>query len=374
MSYHSSFQDLPSIPEKTDAGFESLAAVADGIEYKRLLELLDPQPSRWTLEVVYETGSTNADLAAWLKSARWIPFDPRVRVAYSQTAGRGRHSRPWLSTPGNALLFSLAHLIPRTPNRLSGLSLAVGATIVEGLRTLPLDDNRQILIKWPNDILLDGEKLAGVLVETVWSTQDATALVVGVGLNINSADSLVKQIESSHEILRAASPLMPSALSSAWPHVALTPVLGAVLNALAVGLERFGQHGFEPFRNTWISVNAYVGQEVVIFGHRGEVARGIVYGVDEKGQLLIRTPQEIRAIATGDVSLRLSENIPTSAKPVSSAFSYEERLNKLSIANTSVIKRYLPNCLPGIRLDPTHPSPRSSSSSTQPAAECSHKQ
>ncbi|SIT71784.1 MULTISPECIES: biotin--[acetyl-CoA-carboxylase] ligase [Burkholderiaceae] len=314
MSDPSSLQDSPGIPGETTASGDPRPA-ARHIERERLLELLDPWPSRWAIEVVYETGSTNADLAARLKKARGVPFEPSVRVAYSQTAGRGRRGRPWLATPGNALLFSLGYLMPRAPARLAGLSLALGAMIVDGLRTLPLDDSGRLSLKWPNDILLDGAKLAGVLVETVWSTRDATALVVGVGLNINGANELEQQIASLHETLRATLPTMPGALSRAWPHAALTPVLGAVLNALAVGLERFGRHGFEPFRDAWIAEHAYAGQEVVVLEQGDEMARGTAYGVDEQGQLLIRTPQAIRAIATGDVSLRLAASIDAPAQP-----------------------------------------------------------
>ncbi|WP_225721328.1 biotin--[acetyl-CoA-carboxylase] ligase [Candidatus Vallotiella sp. (ex Adelges kitamiensis)] len=355
MSNHPSPKKLSSLLGESGAGYGLPLAIAGGIEYKQLLELLDPQPSSWALEVVYETGSTNADLAARLKAARRIPFDPHVRVAYSQTAGRGRRSRPWLATPGNALLFSISHLMPRTPDQLSGLSLALGATIVDGLRTLPLNDVRRLLIKWPNDILLDGAKLAGVLVETVWNTCDATALVVGVGLNITSTDSLAQQIALSHKAFSTTSPLMPSALSSAWPHATLTPVLGAVLNALAIGLERFGQYGFEPFLDTWIAVHAYIGQEVLVLGQGGEVAQGIAYGIDEKGRLLIRTPQEIRAITTGDVSLRLSQNITTLSHPASDLFSYKAHINRLSTANASIVEQHAPR-LPICGASAPHPS------------------
>ncbi|KAG0163533.1 hypothetical protein DFQ30_011404 [Apophysomyces sp. BC1015] len=309
MSDHPSLPNPPGGPGDSD----SSVAAARRIERERLIERLDPQPSRWALEVVPETGSTNADLVARLKEARAVPFEPCVRVAYSQTAGRGRRGRRWLATPGNALLFSVGYRMPRAPQQLAGLSLAIGATIVDALRTLPLDGNARLALKWPNDILLDGAKLAGMLIEQAWSTRDATALVIGVGLNVHGADALEQQIASLHETLRATPPIVPSALSRAWPHAALTPVLGAVLNALAVGLERFGRHGFEPFRNAWVDDHAYAGHEVVVLEQGDEIARGIAYGVDAQGQLLIQTPQEIRAIATGDVSLRLAASVAAPA-------------------------------------------------------------
>lgn len=309
MSNHSLPPNPPARPDEAVGAGEPCAVASRRIDRKQLLELLNPRPSRWSLEVVYETGSTSADLATRLKEARGVPFEPCVRVAYSQTAGRGRRGRPWLAAPGNALLFSLGYLMPRAPEQLAGLSLAIGATIVAGLRTLSLEENSQLALKWPNDILLDGKKLAGVLVETVWSTCETTALVIGIGLNVNGADELQQQIASLPETLRSARPTAPAALSQAWPHAALTPVLGAMLNTLCAGLERFGRYGFEPFRDTWINDHAYTGREVVILEQGNEIARGIAQGVDTQGRLLIRTSQEIRTIFTGDVSLRLAAGL-----------------------------------------------------------------
>lgn len=363
MSDYSFPLDSPGIPGKAAASGDSRQTAARRIERERLLELLDPWPSRWALEIVHETGSTNADLAARLKGARGVPFEPSVRVAYSQTAGRGRRGRPWLATPGNALLLSLGYLMPRAPNQLAGLSLALGTTIVAGLRTLPLDSSRRLSLKWPNDILLDGTKLAGVLVETVWSTRDATALVIGVGLNVSSDDELEQQITSLHETLRATLPTLPGALCRAWPHAALTPVLGAVLNALAVGLERFGRHGFEPFHDTWIAEHAYAGQEVVVLEQGDEMARGIAYGVDEQGQLLIRTPQAIRAIATGDVSLRLAASADVPAQPAPSMSACGARTGGLPTAAEST------EGLPRSGLSPSGLSTGGESKSDTPVAE-----
>lgn len=299
----------PLDPAGADEGADPKRAAARRVDRDRLLELLDPQPSQWTLEVVYETGSTNADLVARLKDARGPRFEPCVRIAYSQTAGRGRRGRPWLAMPGDALLFSVGYLLPRGPDKLAGLSLAIGAAIVDGLRVLPLAAGARLALKWPNDILLDGAKLAGVLVESAWSTREETALVIGIGLNVRGADELERQIASLHDTVRANLPTPPTALSRAWPDAALTPALAAVLNALAVALTRFGRNGFAPFREAWLNDHAYADQEVVVLEQGEERARGVACGVDAQGQLLVRTHDGVIAIATGDVSLRLAANL-----------------------------------------------------------------
>ena len=130
---------------------------------------------------------------------------PIVRVAYLQTAGRGRRGRPWYAEPGNALLFSVACVLPRPLEGLAGLSLAVGVALVDGLRSLPVAGPGQIALKWPNDVLLEGDKLAGILIETAWSTDDASAVVIGIGTNVKGADELAAKVGALNADVPAAS-------------------------------------------------------------------------------------------------------------------------------------------------------------------------
>ncbi|NPT44770.1 biotin--[acetyl-CoA-carboxylase] ligase, partial [Paraburkholderia sp. 1N] len=155
------------------------AAASDWrIDRERAVALFGPHAHDWPIEIVEETGSTNADLMTRVKAlprkADALPR-PIVRVAYLQTAGRGRRGRPWYAEPGNALLFSVACVLPRPLEGLAGLSLAVGVALVDGLRALPVAGPGQIALKWPNDVLLEGDKLAGILIETAWNTDDASA-------------------------------------------------------------------------------------------------------------------------------------------------------------------------------------------------------
>jgi BirA family biotin operon repressor/biotin-[acetyl-CoA-carboxylase] ligase len=285
------------------------------IDRDRLL-LQAASPVRdWQIEIVDETGSTNADLMARVKelprSGAAIARKPVVRVAYSQTAGRGRRGRAWVAEPGNALLFSIACVLPRPMEGLSGLSLAIGTAVVEALNGLPLSASARLSLKWPNDVLLDDGKLAGILIETAWHTRDASAVVIGIGINLHGAAALAAQIDAAgrHDPLHMPGS-GPASLSRAWPNANLTDTLAAMLNTLDAALARFAADGFPAFRQPWLAAHAYAGREVVLLEQGVEVARGIAAGIDENGQLQIDTPNGVRTAASGEVSLRLAEQRP----------------------------------------------------------------
>jgi BirA family biotin operon repressor/biotin-[acetyl-CoA-carboxylase] ligase len=289
------------------------------IDRERLLSLIARPVRDWPIDIVDETGSTNADLMAKLKDMpRTAPssaasISPFVRVAYLQTAGRGRRGRAWIAQPGNALLFSTACVLPRPPEGLAGLSLAVGTGVLEALNQLPLSASARLALKWPNDILLDDGKLAGILIETAWHTAKASAVVIGIGINLKGATELAAQLDHDHSRDAAQGPApgnVPASLSRAWPDANLTDTLAAVLNALDATLARFAADGFRPFRQAWLAAHAYAGREVVLLEQGVEVARGMAAGIDDHGQLQIDTPNGMRTAVTGDVSLRLAEQRP----------------------------------------------------------------
>ncbi|MFM0648808.1 biotin--[acetyl-CoA-carboxylase] ligase [Paraburkholderia bryophila] len=281
------------------------------IDRERAVALFGPQAHDWPIEIVEETGSTNADLMTRVKAlphrSNALPR-PLVRVAYLQTAGRGRRGRPWYAEPGNALLFSVACVLPRPLEELAGLSLAVGVALVDGLRSLPVAGPGQIALKWPNDVLLEGDKLAGILIETAWSTDYASAVVIGIGTNVKGADELAAKVGALNaDVPPQARGTVPTALQRALPNANLTDTLAAELNALEPALQRFGAEGFAPFQARWNAVHAYAGREVVLLEQGQEITRGVAAGVDERGQLLLDTPTGRQTISTGDVSLRLAD-------------------------------------------------------------------
>ena len=255
---------------------------------QRLTALSRALAQQVTLEVVAETGSTNADLLAELGRLR----GPKLLVAEMQTAGRGRAGRVWHSAPGATLTFSLAWRFRLPVQALVGLPLAVGVVIAEVLSMFGIDGR----LKWPNDVLKDGSKLAGILIETALAkngNEDVWA-VIGVGLNLAMPDALATQIG------RAAAALPAHALDR-------DQLMAALLDGLADAMGLFEQHGFQLFKERWNRLHAYAGQQVTVLEGERVVHAGSAFGVDDFGRLLLDTAGGRIAVVAGDVSLRIKE-------------------------------------------------------------------
>ncbi|MFZ6843036.1 biotin--[acetyl-CoA-carboxylase] ligase [Undibacterium sp. RuTC16W] len=252
----------------------------------QILLLRDHYGSQVDVEVVQETGSTNADLLARIGHL----YAPVLRVAENQTAGRGRAGRVWHSVSGGMLTFSLAWRFTKSAQALSGLPLAIGVVIAEVLISLGVP----VQLKWPNDVLKENKKLAGILIETAADHVDDDAMwaVIGIGLNLRVPDALEEAIGQA-------------VADAPWlAQMDRNLLLAHLLNALAKALGEFQQQGFAAFMMRWNALHAYAGQAVRIVD-RGEVLHeGTVLGVDESGCLLLQTEASQVTVLAGDVSLR----------------------------------------------------------------------
>lgn len=242
------------------------------------------------VEVVPETGSTNADLLARASQLT----EPVLLVAEHQTAGRGRAGRSWLSSSENSLTFSLAWKFDGGPHALLGLPLAVGVALGDALAGLGV----QVGLKWPNDVLKDGDKLAGILIETQCAPPDhggGTWAVIGIGLNLIMPDEV--------EAL-----LGRSAAGAPWlARMERDVLVAALLDALADALRLFARQGFGAFSARWNLRHAWQGQPVVILDQGQVLHEGLAAGVDDAGRLLLDTAAGRIAVLAGDVSLRLNQ-------------------------------------------------------------------
>jgi len=247
------------------------------------------------VEVVAETGSTNADLLARVTAvdgARLVT--PVLLVAESQTAGRGRAGRPWQTTKTSALTFSLAWKFRRPLHALIGLPLAVGVALAEALGIFGID----VELKWPNDVLRDGAKLAGILIETAQDKgagATGTWTVIGIGVNLTVPPDLQDRIGRA---VADVSELLTHDRER---------LLAILLSALSDALADFDARGFTPFVARWNRLHAYGGRVVRILDDGRVLHEGVAIGVDEQGCFLMDTASGRVAVTAGDVSLRLQE-------------------------------------------------------------------
>jgi BirA family biotin operon repressor/biotin-[acetyl-CoA-carboxylase] ligase len=249
--------------------------------------------SQIDIEIVAETGSTNADLLARLPGAS-TPGPklngPLLRLAERQTAGRGRAGRTWLSAPQASLTFSLAWPFKGPLPRLAGLPLAVGVALAETICALEVP----VQLKWPNDVLRDGAKLAGILVETQNAPDGSIWAVIGCGINLLMPDDLEAQIGRAV----AGAPWLAQ--------MDRNLLLAKLLNTLATVLIEFDAHGFAPLRERWNALHAWHGRWVSIVDQDVVQQQGRAAGVDSWGRLMLDTAQGQVAVLSGDVSLRLT--------------------------------------------------------------------
>lgn len=249
-----------------------------------------PAASHIDIRVVEETGSTNADLLGALDTLS----GPRLLVAKSQTAGRGRAGRSWLSLKGRSLTFSLAWSFRLPVHALIGLPLAVGVSLAESLAAFQVE----VRLKWPNDILHQGRKLAGILIETATVKglpHDASWAVIGIGINMGLPAGMAAEI---------GRPVASIPWLAELEHDML---MATLLSDLAESLARFEHEGLSAFTGRWNALHAYAGQAVTIVDNGVVQHEGMAVGVDATGRFILDTPAGQKAIMAGDVSLRPKE-------------------------------------------------------------------
>jgi len=241
-------------------------------------EAVSPRLPGFTVEVLPQVDSTNTEL---MRRARAGLLEPVLLVAEQQTAGRGRLGRGWASQAGDSLTFSLG--LPLAPNDWSGLSLAVGVSLVESL-------DPRVRLKWPNDLWLDDRKLAGILIETASFGEGPQArryAVVGVGINIARRDA-------------AGLSTPPAWLQELLPGIAAGEALGRVAAPLVQAVQAFETFGFAPFQARFNARDALRDRAVVL----SDGSAGTAHGTTERGALLVHTAAGMTTVTSSEVSVR----------------------------------------------------------------------
>ena len=273
------------------------------------------------VEAVAQTGSTNTDLLDRVRADPSLARVPHVRVAESQTAGRGRMGRAWQARPGASLTFSIGWAL--TPRHGWGaLSLAVGMAVAQTLQPWvagmpPSAGQGRLMLKWPNDLWwfdqepvtpgqrARGRKVAGILIETLplpaglaWAEPGTRWVVVGIGINVRD-----------DQLPREGLPEQGPAGTSLWRPGDDAPALWhRVAPEVCRALLDFEREGFEPIRAAATQRDVLIGQPVTLSS--GPVTQGHCVGLDADGALLIESAHGLQRVVAGEVQVRPDPHAP----------------------------------------------------------------
>jgi BirA family biotin operon repressor/biotin-[acetyl-CoA-carboxylase] ligase len=281
-------------------GVPVAAAAGQGYRLDEPFELLDVSaigealPARQRqaleeLEVYPSVGSTNAEIRA-RPTARQHGV---ALLAERQTSGRGRHGRHWFSPFGRNIYLSLGWRFESGVAELSPLPLLVALAAAQALAEAGLEGH---VIKWPNDLLVNGRKLGGCLVEVQGDAAGPCTAVLGLGVNVRMPGDTggAEKIDQPW-----------TDLASQLSHVSRNGLAAALLSALLDHLSRFERRGFGPFLADWSARDWLAGHRIDV-SHPGGRVQGTARGVSIRGGLIVETTTDVRELHAGEVTLRRS--------------------------------------------------------------------
>lgn len=269
----------------TGKGYRLPAAIRL-LDAQEILAHLGGDADRWKsdLHVKFSTVSTNKDALA----AAHGGGTSGVFVAEHQEQGRGRRGRTWISPAGANIYFSMLVTFAKGVAELEGLSLAVAVVVVNALNA---SGYAGFLLKWPNDVLRDSRKVAGILLEVTGDVAGPCKVVIGIGINVRVSGALKSQVDQPVADLADGASAVPDR----------NLIVANLVRGLQQGVIEFERHGFECFREQWESLDAYRGQ-LVRLGLGADWVEGRVIGVSNKGALQLETAHGVKLVTGGELA------------------------------------------------------------------------
>lgn len=235
--------------------------------------------------------STNSELMRRLQSKAELESG-KVIVAEMQQAGRGRRGRVWQSPFGANLYYSYFWRLDDGLQAAMGVSIAVGLAVYDAIKALYQID---VELKWPNDIYINKQKLAGVLVELDGQPQGPCQLVIGIGINLQMPESFSQHIDQAW-----------TDLNQHTQQLYKNELVASLTYYLEKRLLQYSQSGLQEMYEQWNALNAFAGEQVELnTGHRSW--RGICEGIDPQGGIRIRQDGEVKSYYGGEISLRKAQ-------------------------------------------------------------------
>lgn len=281
-----------------DWGLEVEARTHLGYRLGAPVERLDPRRIRAQLSEPALTRLRKLDVAAVADSTNQrlleapAADDPQALFAEFQSAGRGRRGRAWVSPFGANIYLSLAWSFPAWPSDLTALPLAVGVACARALRAAGC---ARAGLKWPNDVLVDGRKLAGILIEHRGEAGGNCRAIIGVGVNLRMSEAQAAGVTQPWTSVEAVLGTPP----------ARNDLAAALLSRLVEAAAAFADGGFAPFVAAWRELDLTRDRPVTI-QNGDERFDGLARGVDASGALQVETAGTLRRVLAGDVSLRIA--------------------------------------------------------------------
>ena len=263
---------------------------------QRIAEYMGDRANKFLVEILDAANSSNSLLMQQSKQDVANGGKPggSVLAVEWQSSGRGRLGRTWHSGLGSALTFSLLWRFDCGLSALSGLSLAVGVGLIRALHALGIEG---VQLKWPNDVLGEKGKLAGILIEAQGDMLGPSAVVIGIGLNLFLQDNVLRKIDQQ-----------VTSLADILGEVSRVPERNRLLATILLELDgilcEFAKHGFAALRAEWQSYHGFQDRPVRLLLPDGNSVSGIVRGVANDGALELETMQELVKFNVGEVSLR----------------------------------------------------------------------
>ncbi|VUD51284.1 Bifunctional ligase/repressor BirA [Thalassocella blandensis] len=258
------------------------AVIQDAVPIERLQDVA-------LIEVKTELDSTNSYLLQAYDTDAFT--GAHICLAEMQTAGRGRRGRTWQSPFAKNIYMSLSWQFEQGIAAIEGLSLAVGVAIVSALQQSGVHG---LSLKWPNDVLYQGKKLGGVLLEISGDVSGRCGVVVGLGLNVAMSSAEASQIDQPWIDLKTiAGESLPSRNALA----------ASLIDHLVGLLKDFESRRFKAYREQWQQHAAYMGEPITLsMGARTQ--QGVLLGVEENGALRISTETGEQVFVGGEISMR----------------------------------------------------------------------
>lgn len=211
-------------------------------------------------------------------------------IAEQQTAGRGRHGRPWHSPAGKGIWMSLVTYPKIPPQYCSQLTLLAAVAVTRAIKKRHSID---VGIKWPNDLLINGKKICGILLESSIEGESVRYVIVGIGISAN-----IRQEDYPEDLRDKAT----SILNESGHEVDRQLLICDTMHQFEQLYTIYQEQGFSPIKLLWESLSVSLDQTVRVQTHEG-VIEGVAESVDDYGALVVRTPDGLVRVYSGEVTM-----------------------------------------------------------------------